>query len=168
MVRYTDAQIMAICYNELLRLRDKHILGDLERSNAFNMFGELVGYYHDKRSFVMLGHIMQSRPWDVDEVEAYRKRPNAIIFEKCNWQDVALRAVAYMDNHLKPVIDGYSIGNVYKEWRSLFNVCNFFLDDLLGKMLFTECNAIYYHCVEKCCFCVDISQALKPLRLIRR
>ena len=53
----TDAQKMAICYNELLRLRDKYILGDLDRSNAFNLFSELVGYYHDKRSFVMLGHI---------------------------------------------------------------------------------------------------------------
>lgn len=165
-MRYTDAQIMAICYNELLRLRDKYILDDLERSNAFNMFGELVGYYHDKRSFCMLGHIIRSRCWDVDEINAYRKRPNALVFNNCYYQDVALRAVAYMDNHLTPVIKEYS--NIYKEWRALFNCCNFFLDTLLSKMMFTECDAIYYNCVEKCCFCLDTSKALKPLQRIRR
>lgn len=168
MVRYTDAQTMAICYNELLRLRDKHILGDLERSNAFNMFGELVSYYHDKRSFVMLGHIIKARPWNLEEIEAWKKKPNALIFDNCYYQDVALRAVAYMDVHLKPVIEGYSVGNICKEWRALFNVCNFFLDTLLSKMMFTECDAIYYHCEKQCCFCLDTSQALKPLQRIRR
>ena len=168
MVRYTDAQIMAICYNELLRLRDKHILGDLERSNAFNMFGELVGYYHDKRSFVMLGHIMQSRPWDVDEVEAYRKRPNAIVFDRCNWQDVTLRALAYIDRNLTPIMKEYGTGYAFKQWRALMNGFNDFLLELLAKMMFKDCNAIYYHNEERCCFCVDTSQELKPLRLIRR
>ena len=166
MIRHTDGQNMGICYQELLRLRDKHILNDLDRSNAFNLFGELVGYYHDKRSFVMLGHIIQSRPWEVDAIEAWKKKPNALIFDNCYYQDVALRAVAYMDNHLTPVIKEY--GTVYKEWRALFNCCNFFLDTLLSKMMFTECNAIYYHCEEKCCFCLDTSRALKPLRLVRR
>ena len=167
-MRHTDAQSMAICYNELLRLRDKHILGDLERSNAFNMFGEMVSYYHDKTSFVMLGHIMKARPWDFSEIEAYKKRPGALIFDRCNWQDVALRGIAYIDKHLKPVIEGYSIGNVYNEWRALFSVCNFFLDNLLSKMMFTNCDAIYYNSIEHYCFCVDTSRALKPLRLIRR
>ena len=168
MVRYTDAQTMAICCNELLRLRDKYILDDLERSNAFNMFGELCGYYHDKRSFCMLGHVIHARPWDWDEINAYKKKPNALIFDNCYYQDVALRAVAYMDNHLKPVIEGNSTGYIYNQWRALFNCCNFFLDTLLSKMMFTECNAIYYHCEERCCFCLDTTKALKPLQLIRR
>lgn len=165
-MRYTDAQTMTTCYNELLRLRDKHILGSIDRSNAFNMFGELVGYYNDKRSFVMLGHIIRAKCWDVDEIETYRKKPNALIFDNCYYQDVALRAVAYMDNHLTPVIKEYS--NIHKEWRALFNCCNFFLDTLLSKMMFTECDAIYYNCVEKCCFCLNTSRALKPLQRIRR
>ena len=164
----TNAHRMAISYQELLRLRDKYILYNLERSNAFDLFGELVGYYHDKRSFVMLGHVIQSRPWDVDEIEAWKKKPNALIFDNCCYQDVALRALAYIDKHLTPILEEYGTGYACKHWRALMNGFNFFLEELLAKMTFTNCNAIYYHNEEKCCFCVDTSQALKPLRLIRR
>lgn len=164
----TDAQRMAISYQELLSLRDKYILWIPGRSDAFNLFSELVGYYHNKQSFCMLGHIMQSKPWNIDEIEAYRKKPNALIFADCCWQDVTLRALAYIDRYLTPVIEEYGTGYAYKCWASLMNGFNFFLDELLAKMLFKECDAIYYHCVEKCCFCVDTSKALKALRLIRR
>ena len=164
----TDAQKMAICYNELLRLRDKYILGDLDRSNAFNLFSELVGYYHDKRSFVMLGHIIQSKNWDINEINDYKKRPNALIFEKCNWQDVALRALAYIDKHLTPVMEEYGTGYACKNWAPLMNGFNGFLLELLTKMMFKESDAIYYHCLDQYCFCVDTSRALKPLRFVRR
>lgn len=164
----TDAQRMAISYQELLRLRDKYILWKPGRSDAFNLFGELVGYYHNKRSFCMLGHIMQSRPWDIEEIEAYRKKPNALIFENCCWQEVTLRALAYIDRHLTPIMKEYGTGYALDCWRPLMNGFNEFMLELLAKMMFTECGAIYYNCVEKCCFCVDTSQALKPLRLIRR
>lgn len=167
-MRHTDGQNMATCYKELLRLRDKYILDNLERSNAFNLFGELVGYYYDKRSFVMLGHVIKSKVWDINEINAYCKNPNALIFDNCYYQDVALQAVAYMDKHLIPVISENSTGYIRSQWRALFNCCNFFLDTLLSKMMFTNCNAIYYHCEERCCFCVDTSQALKPLQLVRR
>ena len=53
MIRHTDGQKLGICYQELLQLRDKHILNDLERSNAFNLLGEIEGYYHNKSSFVI-------------------------------------------------------------------------------------------------------------------
>lgn len=164
----TDAQRMATCYNELLRLRDKHILGDLERSNAFNMFGELVGYYHDKRSFCMLGHIMKARPWNLEEIEAYKKRPNAIVYDNCNWQDVTLRGLAYIDRNLTPIMKEYGTGYACDCWAPLMNGFNEFLLELLAKMMFKECGAVYYHCVEKCCFCVDTSRALKPLQRVRR
>lgn len=163
-----DVQRMAICYNELLRLRDKHILGDLERSNAFNMFGELVGYYHDKRSFYMLGHIMRAKPWNSEEIEEYRKRPNALIFDNCNWQEVTLHALAYVDRHLTPVIEAYGTGYAFKQWRPLMNGFNEFLLELFAKMMFKECDAIYYHCEKNCCLCLDTSKALKPLQLIKR
>ena len=165
----TDAQRMAICYQELLRLRYAgHILDNPDRSNAFNLFGELVGYYHDKRSFVMLGHIMKARPWDIDEISAYRKKPNALIFDKCCWQDVTLRALAYVDKHLTPVMEEYGTGYACKSWAPLMNGFNEFLLELLAKMMFTNCDAIYYACVEKCCFCLDTSRALKPLQRVRR
>ena len=165
----TDAQRMAICSKELLRLRyDGHILDNPDRSNAFNLFGELVSYYHDKRSFCMLGHIMKARPWNLEEIEAYRKKPNALIFENCCWQDVTLRALAYVDRNLTPTMKEYGTGYACDCWLPLMNGFNEFLDELLAKMMFKECNAIYYHCVEKCCFCVDTSKALKPLQFIRR
>lgn len=165
----TDAQRMGICYQELLRLRYAgHILDNPDRSNAFDLFGEIEGYYHDKRSFCMLGHVMQSRPWNVDELEAWKKRPNALIFDRCCWQDVTLRALAYVDRHLTPILEEYGTGYVYKQWRPLMNGFNEFLLELLAKMIFKECGAVYYHCVEKCCFCLDTSRALKSLRLIRR
>lgn len=164
----TDAQRMAISYQELLSLRDKYILWMPGRSDAFNLFSELVGYYHDKRSFCMLGHIMQSRQWNLDEIEAYKKRPNALIFDNCCWQEVTLRALAYVDHHLTPVMEEYGTGYAYKQWRPLMNGFNEFLLELLAKMMFTECDAIYYHCEKYCCFCLDTSKALKPLRLIRR
>ena len=41
----TDAQRMAICSKELLRLRDKHILGNLETSNAFDLYYEISSFY---------------------------------------------------------------------------------------------------------------------------
>ena len=75
-MRRTDAQNMGICYQELLRLRDKHILNDLERSNAFDLFGELVSYYHDKRSFYGLGRYVNNKAWDIDAIDALRKNPN--------------------------------------------------------------------------------------------
>ena len=164
----TDAQRMAISYKELLRLRDKHILGNLETSNAFDLFSELVSFYHSKGSGCMLGHIMKARPWDYEEIETYRKKPNAIIYDKSNWQEVSLHALAYIDRHLTPVIEAYGTGYVYKQWRPLMNGFNFFLDELFAKMAFKECNAIYYHSIENCCFCLDTTKALKPLRLIKR
>lgn len=165
----TDAQRMAICDKELLRLRYAgHILDNPDRSNAFNLFYEISGFYYSKGAGCMLGHIMQARPWDNEEVNAYRKKPNALVFDKCSWQDVTLRALAYIDRHLTPVIEAYGTGYVYKQWRALMNGFNEFLLDLLAKMMFKECGAVYYHCEENCCFCVDTSQALKPLRLIRR
>lgn len=161
-----DSQRMAISYNELLSLRDKYILWKPGRSDAFNLFSELVGYYHNKRSFIEFKNAVQCRPWDVDEIEAYKKRPGAIIFDKCCWQEVTMRALAYMDKHLTPVLEGYGTGYACKQWGALMNVYNSFLFELLIKMMFTNCNAIYYACVEKCCFCVDTSRALKPLRLL--
>ena len=168
MMRHTDGQKMGICYQELLRLRDKYILRDLERSNAFNLLGEIEGYYHDKRSFVMLGHVVQSRPWNFEEIEDWKKKPNALIFDNCCWQDVTMRALAYVDKHLTPIIEEYGTGYAYKCWASLMNGFNFFLDELLAKMTFKECGAIYYHCEKNCCFCVDTSRALKPLQRVRR
>lgn len=164
----TDAQRMAICYNELLRLRDKYILNDLERSNAFNLYNEISGFYYSKGAGCMLGHIMQARPWDVAEIEAYKKRPNALIFDRCNWQDVTLRALAYVDKHLTPVMEEYGTGYACKSWAPLMNGFNEFLLVLLAKMMFTNCNAIYYCSIEHYCFCVDTSKALKPLQRVRR
>ena len=165
----TDAQRMAIVDKELLRLRYAgHILDNLDTSNAFNLFYEISSFYHSKSAGCMLGHIMQSRPWNVDEIEAYKKRPNAIVYNKSNWQEVTLHALAYIDRHLTPILEGYGTGYVYKQWRPLMNGFNEFLLELLAKMMFKECNAIYYHCEERCCFCLDTSKALKPLRLIRR
>ena len=111
---------------------------------------------------------MQAKPWDVDEIEAYKKRPNALIFDKCNWQEVTLRALAYIDRHLTPIMKEYAPGYACDCWRALMNGFNDFLLELLAKMMFREGNAIYYHCLENYCFCVDTSKALKPLRLIRR
>lgn len=164
----TDAQRMAISFQELLRLRDKHILGDLNRSNAFNLFGEINGFYYSRGSGCMLGHIMQSRPWNSDEIEAYKKRPNAIVYDKSCWQDVTLSALAYIDRHLTPVVKEYGTGYAYDCWRALMNGFNFWLEELLAKMMFRECNAIYYHCLENYCFCLDTTRALKPLQLVRR
>lgn len=164
----TDAQRMAICDKELLRLRDKYILNDLDRSNAFNLYYEISSFYHSKGAGVMLGHIMQSRPWDWEEIEAYKKRPGAIIFDKCCWQDVTLRALAYVDKHLTPVMEAYGTGYVYKQWRALMNGFDEFLLELLAKMMFRECNAIYYCSIERYCFCVDTSRYLKPLQRVRR
>ena len=57
----TDAQRMAICSRELLRLRDAgHILDNIDRSNAFNLYYEISGFYYSKGAGVMLGHIMKS------------------------------------------------------------------------------------------------------------
>ena len=165
----TDAQRMAICDKELLRLRYAgHILNNPDTSNAFNLFYEISGFYYSKGSGVMLGHIMQAKPWNLEEIEAYRKRPNAIIFDRCCWQDVTLRALAYIDRHLTPIVKEYGTGYALDSWRPLMNGFNFWLEELLAKMMFKECNAVYYHCLENYCFCVDTSQALKPLRLIRR
>ena len=164
----TDAQRMAISYQELLRLRDKHILKNLDTSNAFNLFSEISGFYYSKGAGVMLGHIMQAKPWDYDEIEAYKKRPNAIIYDKCNWQDVSLSALAYIDRHLTPVIKEYAPGYAWDCWRPLMNGFNDFLLELVAKMAFKECDAIYYNSIERYCFCLDTSQALKPLRLIKR
>ena len=159
---------MAISFQELLRLRDKHILGDLNRSNAFNLFGEIEGFYYSRGSGCLLGHIMQSRPWNSDEIEAYKKRPNAIVYDKSCWQDVTLSALAYIDRHLTPVVKEYGTGYAYDCWRALMNGFNFWLEELLAKMMFRECNAIYYHCLENYCFCLDTTRALKPLQLVRR
>ena len=165
----TDAQRMAICDKELLRLRYAgHILDNIDRSNAFNLFYEISGFYHSRGAGCMLGRIMQSRPWDYEEIEAYKKRPNAIVFDKCCWQDVTLRALAYIDRNLTPIMKENGTGYAYDCWRALMNGFNFWLEELLAKMMFTQCNAIYYCSIEKYCFCLDTSQALKPLRLIRR
>lgn len=165
----TDAQRMAICSKELLRLRYAgYILDNLDTSNAFNLFYEISGFYHSRGSGCMLGHIMQARPWDVEEIEAYRKKPNAIIYDKCCWQDVTLRALAYVDKHLTPIMKEYGTGYAYDCWRALMNGFNFWLEEQLAKMMFLKCNAIYYNSIEHYCFCLDTSQALKPLQLIRR
>ena len=164
----TDAQRMAISYKELLRLRDKHILGNLETSNAFDLFGEISGFYYSRGAGCMLGHIMQARPWDWEEIEAYKKRPNAMVFDRCCWQDVTLRALAYIDRNLTPTMKEYGTGYAYDCWRALMNGFNFWLEEQLAKMMFLKCNAIYYNSIEHFCFCLDTSQALKPLRLIRR
>ena len=164
----TDAQRMAISYKELLRLRDKHILGYLETSNAFDLFGEVSGFYYSKGSGCMLGHIMQARPWNLEEIEVWKKKPNALIFDRCCWQDVTLRALAYVDRNLTPIMKEYGTGYAYDCWRALMNGFNFWLEELLAKMMFVKCNAIYYCSIEKYCFCVDTSKALKPLQLVRR
>ena len=165
----TDAQRMAICSKELLRLRYAgHILGNIDTSNAFDLFYEVSGFYYEKGAGCMLGHIMQARPWNWEEVEAYRKKPNALIYDKSNWQDVSLSAIAYIDRHLTPIVKGYATGYACDCWRVLMNGFNFFLEELLAKMAFKKCNAIYYHSVENYCFCLDTSRALKPLQLIRR
>ena len=165
----TDAQRMAICDKELLRLRYAgHILDNPDRSNAFNLYYEISGFYYSRGAGCMLGHIMKSKPWDVDEIETYRKKPNAIIYDKCCWQDVSLSALAYIDRHLTPIMKEYGTGYACDCWRALMNGFNFFLEELIAKMFFKECNAIYYHSIEHCCFCLDTSKALKPLRLIKR
>ena len=164
----TDAQRMAICDKELLRLRDKHILKNLDTSNAFNLYYEISGFYHSKGAGCMLGHIMQSRPWNIDEIEAYRKKPNALIYDNCCWQDVTLRGLAYIDRNLTPIMKEYGTGYAWDCWRALMNGFNFFLEELFAKMMFKKCDAIYYHCLERCCFCVDTTKDLKPLRLIKR
>ena len=163
----TDAQRMAICDKELLRLRDKHILQNLDTSNAFNLYYEISGFYYSKGAGCTLGHIMQARPWNYAEIEAYRKKPNALIFNESCWQDVTLRALAYIDRNLSPVMKEYGTGYAWDCWRALMNGFKFFLEELLTKMMFRDCNAIYYHCEKNCCFCLDTSQALKPLRLIK-
>ena len=165
----TDAQRMAICSKELLRLRyDGHILDNPDRSNAFNLFYEISGFYYSKGAGCMLGHIMQARPWDYEEIEAYRKKPNALIFDKCCWQDVTLRGLAYIDRNLTPIMKEYGTGYAYDCWRALMNGFNFWLEEQLAKMMFIKCNAIYYNSIEHYCFCLDTSTALKPLRLIKR
>ena len=165
----TDSQRMAICDKELLRLRYAgYILDNPNRSNAFNLFYEVSGFYYSKGAGCMLGHIMQAKPWDYAEIEAYKKKPNALIYDKSNWQDVTLHALAYIDRNLSPIMKEYAPGYAYDCWRALMNGFNDFLLELLAKMMFKECNAIYYHCEENCCFCVDTSKALKSLRLIKR
>lgn len=165
----TDAQRMAICDKELLRLRYAgHILQNLDTSNAFNLYYEISGFYYSRGAGCMLGHIMQARPWDFEEIEAYRKRPNAIVYDKSCWQDVTLHALAYIDRHLTPIMKEYGTGYALDCWRPLMNGYNFWLEELLAKMMFKECDAIYYNSIEKYCFCVDTSKALKPLRLIKR
>lgn len=169
MLTKSDAQRMAICDKELLRLRYAgHILQNLDTSNAFNLYYEISGFYYSRGAGCMLGHIMQARPWDYEEIEAYKKKPNALIFDRCNWQDVTLRALAYIDRHLTPIMKEYGTGYALDCWRPLMNGYNFWLEELLAKMMFKECDAIYYNSIEKYCFCVDTSKALKPLRLIRR
>ena len=164
-----DAQRMAISYKELLRLRyDGHILNNLDTSNAFDLFGEINSFYYSKGAGCMLGHIMQARPWNDAEVEAYKKKPGAIVYDKSNWQDVSLSALAYIDRNLTPIMKGYGTGYACDCWRPLMNGFNEFLLELLAKMMFKECDAIYYNSVERYCFCLDTSQALKPLRLIKR
>ena len=165
----TDAQRMAICDKELLRLRYAgHILDNIDTSNAFDLYYEISGFYYSKGAGCMLGHIMQAKPWNIDEISAYQKKPNALIYDKCCWQDVTLRALAYIDKHLTPIMKEYGTGYACDCWRPLMNGFNFWLEELLAKMMFRECDAIYYHSVEKCCFCLDTSKALKPLRLIKR
>ena len=165
----TGAQRMAMCDKELLRLRYAgHILTSLDISNACKLYYEISGFYYSKGARVMLGHIMQSRPWNVEEINAYRKKPNALVFDKCCWQDVTLHALAYIDRHLTPIMKEYGTGYAYDCWGALMNGFNFWLEELLAKMMFRECDAIYYHSTEKYCFCLDTSQALKPLQLIRR
>lgn len=165
----TDAQRMAICGKELLRLRYAgHILDNPDTSNAFNLYYEISGFYYSRGAGCMLGHIMQARPWVWEEIEAYKKRPGAIIFDKCCWQDVTLRALAYIDRHLTPILKEYGTGYACDCWRGLMNGFNKFLLELLAKMMFKECNAIYYCSIEQYCFCVDTSQSLKPLQLIKR
>ena len=166
-MRHTDAQNMAISYKELLRLRDKHILQNLDTSNAFNLFCELSGFYYSKGAGVMLGHIMKSKPWNVDEISAYQKKPNALICDKSNWQDVSLSALAYIDRNLSPIMKEYGTGYACDCWAPLMNGFNDFLLELFAKMAFKECNAIYYYSTENYCFCLDTSRALKPLRLIK-
>ena len=169
MIIKTDAQRMAICSKELLRLRYAgHILDNLDTSNAFNLFYEISGFYYSRGSGCMLGHIMKSRPWNIDEIEDWKKKPNALIYADCCWQEVTLRALAYIDRNLTPIMKEYGTGYACDCWRALMNGFNEFLDELLAKMMFKECDAVYYHCVEKCCFCLDTSRVLKPLRLIRR
>ena len=167
-MRHTDAQRMAISYKELLRLRDKHILKNLDTSNAFNLFSEISGFYYSKGAGCMLGHIMQARQWDCEEIETYRKKPNALIYDKSCWQDVTLHALAYIDRNLSPIMKEYAPGYICDCWGALMNGFNEFLLELLAKMMFKECSAIYYHSIEHCCFCVDTSRALKPLQLIKR
>ena len=165
----TDAQRMAICDKELLRLRyDGHILDNIDRSNAFNLYYEVSGFYYSKGAGCMLGHIMKSKPWNVDEINAYKKRPNALIFDKSCWQDVTLHALAYIDRNLTPIMKEYGTGYAYDCWRALMNGFNDFLLDLVAKIAFRECDAIYYHSVENYCFCLDTSRALRPLRLIKQ
>ena len=165
----TDAQRMAICDKELLRLRYAgHILDNLDTSNAFNLFYEVSSFYHSRGAGCMLGHIMQARPWDWEEVNAYKKRPNAIVFDRCCWQDVTLRALAYIDRNLTPIMKEYGTGYAYDCWRALMHGFNFWLEELLAKMMFKECDAIYYNSIEHYCFCLDTSRALKPLQLVRR
>ena len=165
----TDAQRMAICDKELLRLRYAgHILDNIDTSNAFDLYYEISGFYYSKGSGVMLGHIMQARPWDYEEIESYRKKPNALVYDKCCWQDVALHALAYIDRHLTPIMKEYGTGYACDCWRPLMNGFNSFLLELLAKMAFKDCNAIYYHSIENYCFCLDTSKALKPLQLIKR
>ena len=164
----TDAQRMAICSKELLRLRDKHILQNLDTSNAFDLYYEVSGFYYSKGSGCMLGHIMQAKPWNSEEVEAYRKKPNALIYDKCCWQDVTLHALAYIDRHLTPIMKEYGTGYACDCWAPLMNGFNSFLLELFAKIAFKECNAIYYHSIENYCFCLDTSKALKPLQLIKR
>ena len=164
----TDAQRMAISYQELLRLRDKHILKNLDTSNAFNLFSEISGFYYSKGAGVMLGHIMQAKPWNYEEIEAYRQKPNALIYDKSCWQDVSLSALAYVDRNLTPIMKEYGTGYAWDCWRALMNGFNFFLEELLAKMMFKECNAIYYNSIENYSFCLDTSRALKPLQLIKR
>ena len=165
----TDAQRMAICDKELLRLRyDGHILDNIDRSNAFNLYYEVSGFYYSKGAGCMLGHIMKSKPWNVDEINAYKKRPNALIFDKSCWQDVTLHALAYIDRNLTPIMKEYGTGYAYDCWRALMNGFNDFLLDLVAKIAFRECDAIYYHSVENYCFCLDTSRALRPLRLSKQ
>ena len=165
----TDAQRMAICSKELLRLRYAgHILDNIDTSNAFDLFYEVSGFYYSKGAGVMLGHIIKARPWNFEEIEAYKKRPNAIIFDKCCWQDVSLSALAYIDRHLTPIMKEYGTGYACDCWAPLMNGFNGFLLDLIAKMAFKECDAIYYNSLEHYCFCLDTSRALKPLQLIKR
>ena len=165
----TDAQRMAICSKELLRIRYAgHILDNLDTSNAFNLFYEISGFYYSKGSGCMLGHIMKARPWNYEEVEEYGKKPNALVYDKSNWQDVSLSALAHIDRNLTPIMKEYGTGYACECWAPLMNGFNFFLEELVAKMVFKECNAVYYYSEKNYCFCLDTSRALKPLRLIKR